>query len=389
MRIRYSLGIFLALASANGMAVYGCSAGANDPATDTEAGAGDQDATVDNEASTGDDEGGQVAETGPKADSGPKDAGLDAKLKPDVGLPGTPCNPIGQNQNNPNGCGLCGTQSRVCLQGDAGAGIDAGVWSDWGACTNEVTTADKCDPSVADAGVEVCGNCGHRQVICQLDCHKNETLVCQGEPLNACTPGDTKFTLAQGCPNANQGRSQSCGNDCMWGPPSGCIDPPPNPNTINMSPTVNTVVSKTFALAANKTIAKLGISSCPTTIGTDITPYIYVQVNNPDSAAHSVEVWGSVASGGPVIDTIMGAYGAVVPQSPTDRQACTGAVKDTCASTTPALSPACSGQWAGLVGTNAVSVPAGGSVQVYMAAYYDGSGGETITGNFQLNVRTK
>ncbi len=379
---RYRMGwVSLFAAAALEAALYGCSAGANAPIDDVDATtpAGDDASVVDDDATSPD-------LPGASPDAGhatPKDAGPDVRFKPDTGAPGTPCGPVGQNESQT--CGLCGNQTRVCLPGDGGVdgGQHPGLWSDWGACTGEATGPGVCDPSATDAGTVACGNCGHRPVVCQADCHIAQGIVCQGEPANACTPNETQFTLAQGCA-ANLGRAQTCGNDCTWGPPSACEAPPPNPNAVTASKTSGTTVSGTFSLASAKKMPALDTGTCPTTVGSESTPYVFVEVHNPDTKAHVVDVWTSKVT--VVQDNIIAWYNTpVVPTNDTDRGACSGQVNDGC-STTRTLTPACTGtNFAGLVDGDAPTIPAGGAIEVYVAGF----SGATPAGSFELNVRTR
>jgi hypothetical protein len=371
----------LAVASVGGPILYGCAEAdvldAPAPVAPVEeAGGGGY---ADDAASTWSDD----ATTLDAGRDATRDAGPDARVRADSGAPGTPCGPLGEAESQ--SCGLCGTQSRVCLVGDAGTdgGQRPGLWSAWGACTGEATGATTCDPSSTNLGTEACGNCGQRPIICQADCHVAQGIVCQNEPVNACHPADTTFTLAQGC-SANLGRVQTCGNDCQWGAPSACQVPPPNPNSVTLAKVSGQTVSGTFALVKARTQPILDIGTCPATMGSDASPYVYVEVYNTDTKAHVVDVWTSKLT--VAQDNIIAWYNSpVIPTSPSARAACTGPVNDEC-STVRALTPACTGfNFAGLVDTDAPTVPAGGAIEVYIGGAAPG----TAAGNFQLNVRTR
>ena len=370
--------LLVAVTSAGGGLLYGCAeATVAEPdapaASSPEADGGDYGG---DDASVSSDDAGAV-DAGRDA---ARDAAPDAKVRADSGAPGTACGPVGESEAQT--CGLCGSQSRVCLVADAGGGQKPGLWSAWGACTGEVTPGpDTCDPASPTTATQACGNCGTRPVICQPDCHIAQGIVCQNEPANACTPADTTFTLAQGCA-ANLGRAQTCGNDCQWGAPSACIAPPPNPNALTIAKTTGTTVSGTFALIKSRTQPMLDVGACPTTVASDSSPYIYVELHNTDTKAHIVDVWSSKLT--VVQDNMMAWYpGPVIPTGAA-RTACSASVNDDC-STTRALTPACTGVFAGLVDTDAPTIPAGGAVEVYIA----GINATTAAGNFQLNVRTR
>jgi hypothetical protein len=379
-RDRFYGSLILVMASAGGCLLYGC-AEATDAAPEEPAAASPEAGA----SGYGEDDGSVARDDDARAlDAGrdaSRDATPDAKVRADSGAPGTPCGPVGENESQT--CGLCGTQSRVCLAGDAGtdAGQKAGVWSTWGACTGEVSGPGTCDPAATNLGTQACGNCGTRPIVCQPDCRVAQGIVCQNEPVNACTPADTTFTLAQGC-SANLGRSQTCGNDCQWGAPSACMAPPPNPNALTVAKTTGTTVSGTFALTKSRTQPMLDTGSCPTTIGSDASPYIYVELYNTDTKAHVVDVWSSKLT--IAQDNMMAWYSGPVVPSGSARASCSGAVNDD-RSTPRALRPACTGVFAGLVDGDAPTIPAGGAIEVYIA----GINATTPAGNFQLNVRTR
>jgi hypothetical protein len=379
MRRTHYLGLIAAFAVVQGALIYGCSADAGAPIDDT------PDAQVVPDATTGDenpvvtDEDTGTVDAG-KKDTGISDAAKEAKARPDTGAPGTPCAPPGTPETQE--CGKCGTQSRVCL---AGATDGGALWSDWGACTGEATGADTCDPYAPDAGMEACGNCGTRIRICQPDCKLAQGIVCQGEPANACSPGEDNFTLALGCTDPTQGRIATCDTNCQYGAPGPCVAPPPN--RIIVSATAGGVVKKKFTMTAK--LARLNLGTCPVSgVGTALTAHLYVELKNPTGRALTVSVWHSVISGGPS-DTVIAAYPGLVPPADSDlaaRKACSGFSVDECDSTIPT---ACSTFGpAGMVvddtPSKAVTIPAGGSITIYNAAYSAAS-----VGDFYLSTRTE
>jgi hypothetical protein len=384
MRRTHYFGLIAAFAIAQGALIYGCSADAGAPIEDVDAAQPTPDATTGDDAPVVVDEDTGTVDAG-KKDTGSTDAKADTKLtRPDTGAPGTACSPAGAPESQE--CGKCGTQSRVCL---GGAGDAGATWSQWGACTGEATGADTCDPYEADAGVEACGNCGTRVRICQPDCKLAQGIVCQGEPPNACTPGDQNFTLALGCTDPNQGRLATCQANCQYGTPGPCQAPPPNLNTMTISATAGGVATKKFTMPSAKKLARLGSGTCPaSTISTTLASYVYVEVKNPTTRAVNVSIWHTAITGGPS-DTVMTAYpGGAVP-SDTDanaRKACIVYVNDECDSTIPTacttFGPA--GLTIDDTPPHSVPIPAGGSVTIYNSAYSASS-----SGDFNLNTRTE
>jgi hypothetical protein len=379
MRRTHYLGLIAAFAVVQGGLIYGCSADAGVPIEDVDAAPGGPDATTDDAPFTTDEDTGTVE----KKDTG-TDAAKDVKTRPDTGAPGSPCTPAGAPESQE--CGKCGTQSRVCLAGAADAGA---AWSPWGACTGEATGADVCDPYEPDAGSQACGNCGTQVRICQPDCKLAQGIVCQGEPPNACAPGETNFTLALGCTNPAEGRIATCMPNCQYGAPGACVAAPPNANSMAISATATGVVTKKFTMPAASAIARLNTGNCPVSgLSTTMAAHIYVEIKNPTAVAKTVSVWHTVIAGGPT-DTVMAAYAGSVPPKDTDvpaRSACVGYSADECDST---VATACASFGpAGLMvddtPTHAVSIPAGGSITIYNAAYSASSAGD-----FNLSTRTE
>ncbi len=299
------------------------------------------------------------------APDGATDAGADSGSAPATG---TACTTVGFIYTKK--CGLCGTQEAAC-EGDMKVGT-------YGVCSGQVV--DGCMPG--DTRMSDCGLCGKKSEICQNNCQW-ASGTCMGEPAGACKPGDSKFTTA-GCTVANTYRQQVCAATCQYGAPS---DPPCKPKTAFCGDGSDATIIATTAggqVSHNDTLSPATMQipritgSCPTTLGTTNTSYAYMRVKNPTAMVAKVEIWFDKPAGGTNIDTVATTYPeCVIP--PDDRKACTNTVNDTCTGTG---SPCVSG-WAGLVGTNAVTIPAGGTITVYHAAYFSSD-----SGPFVMNVRT-
>jgi hypothetical protein len=138
---------------------------------------------------------------------------------------------------------------------------------------------------------------------------------------------------------------------------------------------------------------RLTVNSCSgTSLGfsSAVTAYCYVEVRNPsDTDDVVVSAWTSRAPGGPLVDTILAAYdGAAPPASDTARLACRVGVEQGCTSGGDPTACVEEGgrDWAGLMDGDGrgVTIAAGGSVVLYVAAYDEDEAGE-----LRLSVRTE
>ena len=308
---------------------------------------------------------------GGKKDGGKTDAGKDAGPPPPE--PGDSCSDL--NKIVEKKCGACGKQSTVCLEGDAGTGY----WSAYGACTGEL--AGGCIPG--ETVTEDCGNCGTRTRVCSAYCVLSSP-VCTGEPADSCPPGSVDLTAA-GCSTANTFRARSCKADCSYNPFGSCAAPP---TSVNVAPTVGSVSSTVAILSSSPAMAKM-TGTCPNpTLSTTIsTPYTYIQVKNPHAKAATVSIFNSLAPGGDVLETILAAYqGAALPTTEAARKACDKGV-----SITGTTSLTGNAKFASLDNTRKVTIPAGGTVSVYVAAEraYDATKPADTTGPVKLSVKTE
>ncbi len=181
------------------------------PLTNKDAPSGDADSTSapDTDGGAGDV---KLSADGDAGDARDASDAHDSAVDP----PGTPCLPAGTVQQR--ACGLCGTESRVCLNTGAGA-----VWQTWGSCVGEVDGG--CVPGTS--ATAPCGLCGTVQRTCVATCTWIEG-ICSNEPVNACEPGLMEYTDGLSC-GADAGRVRTCqqpsadgGADggpggCTWG----------------------------------------------------------------------------------------------------------------------------------------------------------------------------
>jgi hypothetical protein len=375
MRTMRTLGTLVVIGGTVVLA-YGCSAAGNAPiGSDTTDGSTPA-------ANYGDTDEAGATGTTPKKDAGGtthSDGGGAYDAGPPKAPVGSPCDSsLGfSDPEATESCGLCGTQTRICSVTDGGT---MGVWDIWGSCGSEVTTADACDPSKTYTPT-TCGNCGTMQQVCGFDCHFETGFDCT-EPVGACHPTDVKFVLGASCTTAGQGRAYTCSPTCVFGSPSACEAPPPNPNTLTISSTVGSAVTANFSLTATSTTTKID-GTCPADLDTsdDPTPFIDIAIVNPTARTVTVDVWDGPSSGGADMDTIMAWYPSPV-FPPADMTACTSA-SDDCTGTDCANTGSHTG-WSALSGAgNSVSIPPGGTITVYVGGYLSNT-----TGTFTLHAKT-
>ncbi|MGH7282747.1 MAG: hypothetical protein ACRELY_14565, partial [Polyangiaceae bacterium] len=239
-----TLGTMAVLGSA-ALVVYGCSAAANAPVGDSPDGGGN----ANQDYGPG---GGGDASVATKKDSGGGGGGGGAFDAGPPKLPeGSPCDPslgAGDPQAT-EGCGLCGSQTRIC-QGSDPDGGGTFTWAAWGFCQGEASGPSSCDPTKTYTGT-ACGNCGTMPQVCDSTTCTFETGFDCTEPAGSCHPGDIKFVLGASCSTPGQGRQYTCAaSNCQYGTPSACEVPPPNPNFITLSTTAGATVNKVFTLSA-------------------------------------------------------------------------------------------------------------------------------------------
>ena len=183
-------------------------------------------------------------------------------------------------------------------------------------------------------------------------------------------------------PGGTYGGSGSSQTSCA-GSPSACQDPPPNPNSLTISATVGDEVTKNFELTSANTTGKISGISCPASVSTSTTVQnLWISIVNPTTRTVTVGLWdGPQVSTDPKVDTIMAWYPTpVVPKTAADQKACTS-INDECGTS----GAECAGSpWSNLSTTNAASIPAGGTITVYVGGYLS-----TTTGKFKLHAKTE
>jgi len=279
------------------------------------------------------------------------------------------------------------------------AGKDASspyVWSLFGACASEIDGG--CLPGTSTT--VSCGTCGTQTILCEPDCEYGVTS-CQGQVANGCLPGSVDFQVVPACAvdGGVGGKLQTCNSSCSWGDASTSCTVAPNALTASVTPSakVDTIVN----LTAAQTALTLMSGNCPVSLanGNISTPYAYVKVTNPSATkALTASIWTSQPSGAPKLDTEITTY-SQMPGSTTEReQNCVNVLTDTCSDTSDPTSCPLNGTYGGLMigdlqnspplppanQTNAVVVPGGGTVLLFLQLVNPGDSGEV-----RLTVRTE
>jgi hypothetical protein len=353
------------------LAIVGCSANGTGVLDDTPATMPAEDDASAQLPPTSSGSGGPVTDAAqpPPKDGGSKDSAVDAGPPPPV--PGTACPLVDEVRKK--SCGACGTQSTICLADAAGS-----KWSIYSACENEL--AGGCVPgTVVD---EACGNCGTVKKTCTQYCAFTAT-ACTGQPANSCVPGSVDLASA-GCADANTFRARSCTSTCSYDNFGTCSAPP---TVVQVGPTPGSVSATVAILSEAQTMPRMS-GTCPNaTLSTTVSsPYVYLQVHNPLPTAAVVAIYNQLAPGGVAFKTVLAAYdGTAQPTADAGRKACLKG-----ASTFGTASLTGDSKFASLDGTKAVTIAAGATVSVYVAAYnaYDATKPADSTGKVKLVVQT-
>jgi hypothetical protein len=309
-----------------------------------------------------------------------QDTGTDAPVRDggdggDAGPPrpqtGDACAIIGNEVARP--CGMCGTESALC-ENDKKIGA-------FGACIGAVVNG--CMPGSIRQGA--CGLCGTRNEVCQNSCTW-QGGACQNEPAGACTPGEIAYTAA-GCP-AGEFRKKTCDNTCAFSVAAACA--PKAFPTLTLG-AVNSVASQSFAFSkAADAIPIIPTSSgnCPLMLDAfDDAVFTYVKIVNPNATAARIELFTDVAAANAAGDDTMMAIYSAIPTTDAQRNACVGRYADGLEGTAATFGPECAAVDPGFVGPSgfcgdaAVTVPANGSIFVYVQSY------ETAPSNAEQNVK--
>jgi hypothetical protein len=294
-------------------------------------------------------------------------------------------------------CAPCPTPTNgtaTCDGTECGAACTAGYHACGGVCgadTSPTSCGTSCTPCPAPAnGYATCDgtSCG---VACLTGYHLCGGVCASDTSVTAC--GASCVT----CPAPPAGgtavcSADACGVQCQFGYRStgtSCV--PVTIPTLTLVPTAAAKTSGTFTLDATLTTPRVEFNDvCPNaTITPTITPYQIVRLQNPSAQSATVSVWTSKAASAAAVDldTLIAAY-ASFPTTDAARMACTVGVNDACASTDPTD---CLGQWAGLIkaGNQGVTVPANGSVYIYVTSYFAVGSGTAATSDYILTVRTE
>ncbi len=345
--------------------------GAADATVSAPEGSDASDSSADADGATSADAADGAASGDASDGGGAADAGVDS------GPPG--CVSAGTPVTRP--CGLCGTQSATCTAVDGGGdgggdgGWDGGTLEQgaFGACTGERDGG--CVPGTEVPGGDPCARCGRARRVCNAEC-VYDVGRCVVPPTAVCNPGERTFRVGLSCPNANEGRYETCGSECTFSMGECTLEQ----TWVSVSSSVGTTASRPFTLRSTKTIARGGTSAASgvCTAGTAITPYETTVIRNTTGKALKIAVWESFPPGmSGSVDTVLNVFrGEGIP---TGRTGCLGA-NDTCSS-----SPCSGGGLAGLVGSSAVTIGVGETLTAFSSCY---STSCTTPSELALNVRT-
>jgi hypothetical protein len=296
-----------------------------------------------------------------------------------------------------NKCPTAANGLATCAAGACGVRCNANYHLCGSACASNSSTAtcgSSCTPcpgvtnGTATCDGTSCGTqCNGGFHLCNGACADNTSVATCGTSCTPCSAPTNGTATCNGtaCDFTCNTGFQRSGNTCV------VVTTP----TLTISSTVGGKASGNFLMdpAVSETRPYIG-QSCPSlSLSPTISNYQYVQVVNPTSKTATISVWGSLASGGADVDTIMVAY-ATLPASDADRAVCVVGVNDFCNDTTDPTS--CVGangfdQWAGLMKAdgNPVTIAPNGNVIIYTAAFYGTTATEAHSGPYVLSARTE
>jgi hypothetical protein len=302
-------------------------------------------------------------------------------------------------KSDPQHCGACDTACRnaeVCSNGRCQGSCDDGLTDCDGGCVDLTSDPAHCGGCttacpVPAGGTATCAGarCGIRcnagYHACGAACGKDTDPATCGTSCTACAAPANATATCDGvaCDFTCDPGFNRQGNGCAPGMP-----------TLAVAATIGAKAVGTFLLDANVASTRLLVTSvCPNaSFSGHVTNYQYVRIANPTSKAATLSVWTSKAAAGPDIDTILATYWAD-PTTSAERLACVVGVNDICSDTSDPTTCVYGGAgfWAGLMSSegNAVTVPAGGSVIVYVAAYDSTTSTNPHSGPYTLSARTE
>lgn len=308
----------------------------------------------------------------PDDDAPTKDAGKDAKTDAadgsvsdattdgSTGEPGTPCSSVGEIYER--ACGTCGKQVASCSPSHVVTG--------YGACAEP---ANACTPGTVE-NTAACGYCGTTKRTCNNACEWVEE-ACTGESTSPtrCLAGTTE-NRDEGC-NPGIKRAWKCDATCTWTPPTMTCEEATRLLIIGES--VGSKASKQFT-QLDSLIKRLVSGGPPCTLSTKTDSYFaYVEVRNPNDRAAKVEFFAKEPAGQPAIDVLLAAYATLPEATTSSRQACLTGAEFTCFDNNAYR--AC------LMGTDAVTIPANGSVWLYVGNF----SADDVRATFELTASIK
>lgn len=307
----------------------------------------------------------------PDDDATTKDAGKDVKADGDssvgdattdgsTGEPGTPCSSVGEIYER--ACGTCGKQVASCSPSHVVTG--------YGACAEP---PNACTPGTVE-NTAACGYCGTTKRTCNNACEWIEE-ACTGESTSPtrCLAGTTE-NRDEGC-NPGIKRPWKCDANCTWTAPTMTCEEATR--LLIVGEAVGSKATKQFTQLDSK-IKRLISGGPPCSLSTMTDSYFaYVEVRNPNNTAAKVELFAKEPAGQAEIDVMLAAYATLPEASTSSRQACLTGAEFTCFDNNAYR--AC------LMDSDAVTIPANGSVWVYVGNF---SGSDTRA-TFELTASIK
>lgn len=260
-------------------------------------------------------------------------------------VPGGPCATVGKTFEK--SCGNCGTQTATC-------GEDH-VVTDFGACNEP---ANACAPGSVEAAT-ACGYCGTTARTCNDECTW-QAQACVGESTAAdrCMAGETR-DRTEGCQD-DVTRNWTCGASCAWETPTLTCEAASRIVTIGT--TVGATTSRRVTQNTDKIKRLVSSSSTPCTIsGQTDSNYVYIELKNPNSTPAKVEIGAAAVAGQPTPSVLIAAYTTNPGVDATARKSCINGAEYLCLGNNAYAS--C------LIGTKAPTIPAKGSIWVYVGNF--------------------
>lgn len=284
----------------------------------------------------------------PRNDGGPTTRPNDVDPG-DAPEPGAACSKIGQIYTRP--CGNCGKASASCSPDRIVTG--------YGSCSDEPQHA--CKPGTEESN-STCGYCGTGSRKCGDDCQWVDQ-ACSGE---VTTPGRCKagerVERDEGCPPGVK-RPWTCSNACAWLPVTISCE---EVGTVLSIGNAEGAVTSLDAKQKDERLLRLVSSSktpCDLAGNAEIsTTYLYLEVRNPNPTSAKVDLRVGAASGETTKpELLIAAYATRPDTTAAARKACINGTGSSSNCQSEPASSAC------LMGTRAITIPANGSVFVYVA----------------------